>query len=72
MLLSGPLSARGINPERHPALHEKEVAEMKRLVQVYLYMGRDKCIGDVACEVVVKEDEFLFYRLCSSEPAIQV
>ena len=35
LVASGPLSARGINPERHPALHEKELAEMKRLVEMH-------------------------------------
>ena len=33
LVASGPLSARGINPEKHPALHEKEIAEMTRLVK---------------------------------------
>eukprot|EP00960_Hanusia_phi_P028536 747457-Hanusia_phi.AAC.2 len=28
-----PLSARGIDPEKHPELHAKELAEMTRLVQ---------------------------------------
>lgn len=35
LVASGPLSARGINPERHPALHEKELAEMTRLVEMH-------------------------------------
>jgi len=35
LVASGPLSARGINPERHPALHEKELAEMMRLVEMH-------------------------------------
>ena len=31
-----PLSARGIDPEKHPELHAKELAEMIRLVHVSL------------------------------------
>ena len=30
-----PLSARGINPDRHPELHNKEMTEMKRLIQLH-------------------------------------
>lgn len=30
-----PLSARGINPEKHPELHNKEMTEMKRLIQLH-------------------------------------
>ena len=35
LVANGPLSARGINPDRHPALHEKELAEMTRLVKLH-------------------------------------
>mmetsp|Transcript_37282 Transcript_37282/g.76412 ORF Transcript_37282/g.76412 Transcript_37282/m.76412 type:complete len:425 (-) Transcript_37282:272-1546(-) len=32
-----PLSARGINPDKHPELHAKELAEMQRLVQTHCH-----------------------------------
>uniref|UniRef100_A0A7S0MP25 Uncharacterized protein n=1 Tax=Cryptomonas curvata TaxID=233186 RepID=A0A7S0MP25_9CRYP len=75
-LSARPLSARGINPEKHPELHAKELAEMRRLVDAHSDGAADvvgrSAIRCLWCSAVVAVPPYrphsFFFRGSAEEP----